>query len=195
MKLILGSSSPRRKEILGFFSFPFDQKSPDFDEESVLFQNDPAQYAIDVAVGKARALQRQFPNSPILSADTVVYRNGKLFQKPKSLKEAEEMLLELSKGEQEVYTGVAVLYQDKLWTDVEMSTVEFCDVTLPQIQAYVKTLRPLDKSGSYTVQGLGGLIVKRVSGCYYNIVGLPIQTVRRCLLHVGIDLWDSFKQA
>jgi septum formation protein len=107
MRLILGSTSPRRKEILGTFSVQFDQVSSDFDEESVPFDGDPRKFAIHVATGKAKALEKKYPHLPILTADTIVYRDGKLFQKPKTLDEAETMLTELSSGEQEVYTGVA----------------------------------------------------------------------------------------
>ena len=147
---------------------------------------------MDVSIGKAKALEDQFPGHPILTADTVVYKDGRLYQKPATLDEAEQMIRDLSKGEQQVFTGVSLLHKGTLWTANEESRVEFCELTPKQIRAYVETLKPFDKSGSYTVQGMGGLIVKRVSGCYYNIVGLPIQTVRRLLLHVGIDLWDSF---
>jgi septum formation protein len=193
LTLILGSQSPRRKEILSFFSIPFKQVSPDFDETQVTFQGDPAAFASEVARRKALALADRFPNDIILTADTVVFRQNRLFLKPETPEEARGMLKELSGKEHEVYTGVCVLKEGKPFIRAEKSVVQFNELTDAQIHTYHTFFSPLDKAGGYAIQKAGSLIVKRIEGCYYNIMGLPIQTVRALLLNAGMDLWDHLK--
>ena len=192
-EVILGSQSPRRKEILSFFSIPFRQVHSQFDETTVPFRGDPAAFVKTIAKQKALALEPQFPNSVILTADTTVYQNGKLFEKPETMQDAYAMLRELVGKEHQVFTGVAVIHEKNLYLDVEETRVHFCELTDPEIHAYAKAIHPLDKAGGYGIQKAGSLIVKRIEGCYYNIMGLPLQTVRRLLLKAGIDLWHYFK--
>lgn len=193
MELILGSQSPRRREILNYFSLPFRQVSPDFDETQVAYQGNPASFASEVAKRKALCLSDRFPKEIILTADTVVHRQNRLFLKPESLEEAQAMLRELSGKEHQVYTGVCVARGNDIFLDAEESRVFFHELTEPQIRSYVDTFAPLDKAGGYAIQKGGSLIVKRIEGCYYNIMGLPIHTVRRLLLKAGVDLWDYLK--
>lgn len=192
--ILLGSQSPRRKEILSYFGLPFQQISSDFDETLVPFRGHPGEFACEVAQHKALALKRSHPDATILTADTVVFCEGKLYQKPESLEEAKVMLRELSGKEHQVFTGVCVIKKDTCFCEAEKSLVHFLQLTEPQIEAYHKMVQPLDKAGGYAIQGAGSAIVKRIEGCYYNIMGLPIQLVRRLLLKVGIDLWDFAKQ-
>jgi len=193
MDIILGSQSPRRKEILEFFSLPFRQIHSDYDEDQVLFLGDPAAYAMQVARGKAASLAERHPDAIILTADTVVYLNGRLYLKPATMHEAYIMLRELSGKRHQVFTGVTVFYKNKEFIDVEESHVEFCELTDSEIHKYAEAFFPLDKAGGYAIQKGGSLIVKRIEGCYYNIMGLPLQKVRHLLLNAGIDLWDYFK--
>jgi septum formation protein len=88
---------------------------------------------------------------------------------------------------------VAVSHQKKLDSEVEESRVQFCELTDSEIHTYAQAIYPLDKAGGYAIQKAGSLIVKRIQGCYYNVMGLPLQTVRRLLLKAGINLWDYFK--
>lgn len=193
MELILGSTSPRRKEILSYFNIPFRQESPDFDESQVLFQGDPAAFVQEVAKRKAQCLASRFPREPILTADTTVYQGGRIFLKPESMEEAETMLAELAGKEHRVYTGVAIAKGGELFTDAAETAVEFHELTQDQIRAYHRCNGPLDKAGAYAIQKGGSLIVKRIEGCYYNIMGLPLQPAYRLLLKVGIDLWNYLK--
>ena len=192
-EIILGSQSPRRREILHYFSIPFRQMTPPFDESQVLFQGYPAQFVIEVARRKALCLSEKHPHIPILTADTTVCKDGQLFQKPESLEEAHAMLRELAGKKHEVHTGVCVALGDAFYVDSEKSTVEFHSLTDDQIRAYHKTISPLDKAGAYAIQKTGSLIVKRIEGCYYNIMGLPLHAMHRLLLKVGIDLWEYLK--
>lgn len=193
MDLILGSQSPRRKEILQFFSLPFRQMVSHFDESLIPFQGDPVLYAQEIARQKALILSSIHPNSTILTADTVVYLDGQSYGKPTDLAEAHKMLRSLSGKGHQVFTAVCVQQGKKRREGVEESRVFLHELTDTQIDTYLHQLRPYDKAGGFAVQGAGSLIVKRIEGCYYNVMGLPIQTVRRLLLEMGIDLWNYLK--
>lgn len=190
MKLILGSASPRRKEILSFFSIPFEQAESGFDEDKMIFEKDPEHFAKGTARNKALHLIDKYPNRVILTADTVVHKGDRVFLKPKDYDEAFTMLKELSGKPHSVYTAVSIAQDGKLFTEAEETKVTFEELTDSQIDRYIKALRPFDKAGGYAIQKSGSLIVKRIDGCYYNVMGLPIHTVCRLLKKAGIDLWD-----
>lgn len=194
-ELILGSNSPRRRDILKFFSIPFQQISPEFDETQVLFHKDPIAFVSEVAQRKALCLRERFPSQPILTADTIVFRNGKLFTKPESLEEAFTMLHELSGKEHSVFTGVCATKGSQQYTEVEHSQVYFHELSDHQIRLYHQLFNPLDKAGAYAIQSGGSIIVKRIEGCYYNIMGLPLNTTRHLLSKIGIDLWNYLKSS
>lgn len=191
-KIILGSQSPRRREILGYFSLPFDQATPPFDEDQIPFQGEPIEYVCHLARGKALSLLKSYPDQVILTADTIVYRNGKIFGKPKSLQEAIQSFSELVGNWHTVYTGVAVRYGDLEFTHYEGTNVLFNPLNKEQIIHYLSRIEWADKAGGYAIQMAGGLIVNKIEGCYYNVMGLPINTVERLLKNVNIELWDYF---
>jgi septum formation protein len=194
MRLILGSQSPRRKEILGYFSLPFEQMESHFDESSIDFTGNPETYVQTLAQHKAKALSAKFPEAAILTADTMVYRHGKIYGKPSNEEEAIATLTELSGCWHSVFTGVALFYQDNLYGITEETRVLFNVVTREQIKEYLSNLNLYDKAGSYQLQQAGGLIVKRIDGCSYNVIGLPINSVRALLQNIGIDLWSYLKK-
>lgn len=175
MDIILGSQSPRRKEILQFFSLPFRQIASHYDESLIPFEGNPIAYAQEIARQKALCLSTAYPNSAILTADTVVFLNGRSFGKPADLQEARDMLKTLSGKEHQVFTGVCVIKGAKRIEGVEESRVFLHELTDAQIDTYLNRLHPLDKAGGFTVQGGGSLIVKRIEGCYYNVMGLPFK--------------------
>lgn len=189
-RIILGSSSPRRKEILNFFNLPFLQASPNFDEESIHYRRDPIKYVSALAEGKARSLQAQYPHDIILTADTIVYRSGKIYNKPRNEEEAFKMLSELVGKWHCVFTGVAILQGDVLRSGWEETRVLFNALTHDEIRHYHQKIHWADKAGGYAIQMAGGLIVKKIDGCYYNVMGLPINTIHSLLKTFGIELWD-----
>lgn len=191
--IILGSQSPRRKEILQYFSLPFTTQISDFDEDSVIFSGNPGQYVVDISKGKAGLLAKKFPNDIILTADTTVHKDGKVYNKPASDKEAVQGLMELVGKWHEVYTGVTLQKGDQVWSAYEETKILFNALTLEQVEHYIASTQWSDKAGGYALQMAGGLIVERIEGCYYNVIGLPINTVSRLLKHVDIDLWDYIK--
>ena len=192
-RFILGSQSPRRHEILSYFSLPFEQISPVFDEEEVPFRGDPSAYVIEIAEGKARNLAQRLPESLILTADTTVYRNGKIYGKPANAEDAFNALSELAGKWHSVFTGVCLYSDGNLYHQAEETRVLFNSLTSEEIRHYHQKLHWSDKAGGYAVQMAGGLAINKIDGCYYNVMGLPINSVRHLLLKAGIDLWDYIK--
>lgn len=192
--LILGSQSPRRKEILSFFTIPFKQVSSSFDESSIPFNGEPKIYVSQLSKGKALSLETHFPGHIVLTADTIVYREGKLYGKPKDEAQAFEILSELVGHWHSVYTGITVIYDKKVYQGFEETKVLFNALTDEEIRHYHRQIRWEDKAGGYAIQMAGGLLVKRIDGCYYNVMGLPINTVRKLLLEVGVELWYHLKE-
>lgn len=191
--LILASQSPRRQEILSFFSLPFRAVTSHFQEESIPFLGDPIDFVCKIAAGKAQTLLPQFPNDLILAADTTVYRNGKNYGKPANEEEAFQMISELAGEWHSVFTGLALVKGKEVWSAFEETKVLFNPLTPEEIKHYHKKLHWSDKAGGYAIQMGGGLAIKRIEGCYYNVMGLPINSVRKLLLNVEIDLWDYLK--
>lgn len=190
MTLILGSQSPRRKEILEYFSIPFILATPLYDEDVVPFDGDPKNYVAVLSKGKSDSLSAQFPHGIILTADTTVARDGKIYGKPKDKEEAYQILSELAGKWHSVFTGVTVRHKEKFFTHVEETKVLLNSLNSQQIHKYIAHTQWSDKAGGYAIQGKGGIIVKRIEGCYYNVKGLPINTVEALLKHFGIELWD-----
>lgn len=193
MHLILGSQSPRRREILGYFSIPFLQVSPAFDEEAIPFTGDPIKYVKTLSKGKADSLYHQFPNSILITADTVVYKDGRIFGKPANEQQAFEFIKELSGKWHHVYSAITVRKQQEEFSDVAETKVLFNQLTEQQIHTYYQKLPYADKAGGYMIQKAGGIIVNRIEGCYYNVMGFPINVLHQLLLKLGIDLWDYLK--
>jgi septum formation protein len=191
--LILGSTSPRRKEILSFFSIPFKIISSEFDEKSIAFDGDIEKYVCTIALEKAAAVLKKCPNDIILTADTVVFSKKTIYNKPESKKEALEMLKNLSGSWHQVFTGVCVLTKKDAYFKAEMTKVLMHSLNEKQIKLYHKHFYFSDKAGGYAIQKAGSIIVKKMEGCYYNVVGLPINTLTKLLYKVGIDLWDYLK--
>jgi septum formation protein len=193
MKIILGSHSPRRREIMDFFSLPFLQVGSDFSEETVPFKGDPAVYATVLSQKKGEALASKYPQEIILTADTVVFHKGKVYNKPADEKEAFSFLAELCGNWHSVYTGVTVRRGSESYSSHEETRLLFNALTPQQIQKFHHHCYFLDKAGGYAIEKSGNLLVSRIEGCYYNVLGLPMNTVRTLLLKLGIDLWDYLK--
>ena len=135
----------------------------------------------------------KFPNSTILSADTIVYKDGKIFGKPKDTEAAFEALTLLSGDWHSVFTSVSLWDKEQLWTLHEETRVLFTHLTPEQIRHYHTKLHWNDKAGGYAIQMAGGLVVEKIDGCYYNVMGLPINSVRHLLANIGVNLWDYIK--
>jgi septum formation protein len=193
MQIILGSQSPRRKEIMGYFSLPFIQVPSNFDEDSIPFQGDPAKHAITLSQKKGEVLAERYPKDVILTADSVVFYKGKLYNKPIDEKDAFQTLKELGGNWHQVFTGVTVRQGENSFSDFEETKLLFKKLSDQEIEKFHRHCYFLDKAGGYAIEKSGNLIVSRIEGCYYNVLGLPINVTQRLLLKLGIDLWDFLK--
>ena len=194
MDLILGSQSPRRKEILSFYNLPFRQIPSSFEEKhdaSTIL--DPIKYVNDIALNKALALSTIYPDSIILTADTIVMCQNELMVKPVDENQAFNMLSKLTKSWHSVFTGLCVIKGKRKYCLAEETKVLFHKLTDDQIKKYHQHYYYIDKAGGYAIQQGGSIIVKSINGCYYNIMGLPITSLKDILYMVGIDLWDYLK--
>lgn len=187
-RLILASLSPRRSEIFSGLGLVFDVEPADIDE-SALPGEQPEAYVLRVAKEKATARAR--PGALVVAADTIVVIDGRILTKPRDPEDARRMLAGLAGREHEVLTGVAVAdgAEEPLST-IERTRVRIASMTPEEIAWYVDTGEPLDKAGSYAIQGLGSLFVEAVDGNYTNVVGLPVPAMYRLFGELGYSLLD-----
>lgn len=193
-KIILASSSARRREIFGYFNLDVVYQNPDFDEDSIPFDGDPAKYVAQLSEGKATSVTQLFPESIVIAADTIVFKDNKIYGKPSGHNDATQQLTELSGTKHSVFTGVTVAKNNTIKSDVAETAVYFNDLSPDHIEHYLNGIHALDKAGSYAVQRAGSLVIKKVDGCFYNVMGLPIRVTQNLLAQFGIDLWHCIKE-
>ncbi|ASW44009.1 Maf-like protein [Clostridium isatidis] len=187
MKYILASGSERRQELLHRIVDDFKVIVSDFDEEQIIFNGDIGKYVVDLALGKALNVKEKIKEDTIIiSGDTVVVLDNKILGKPKNEEDAFNMLKLLSGKVHRVYSGVVVFNtsNNKLEKESLYTEVKFSDLTDEEIVSYIKTGEPLDKAGAYGIQGYGGVFVEKINGCYYNVVGMPLNLLNKMLKKV-----------
>lgn len=180
---VLASQSPRRKYLLNLLGLNFQTFHP-LIEENHKGEN-PVKYAKKLAEEKAEVANVRFKDKIIIAADTIVVIDGKILEKPRTLDEAKKMLKRLSGRTHIVYTAICVINQfnGKKIIDVEKTFVTFRKLSKDEIEEYVKSGSCMDKAGAYGIQDdLGAVFVKKINGCYYNVVGLPIQKLYLSLI-------------
>ncbi|MDE6470385.1 MAG: Maf family protein [Eubacterium sp.] len=176
--IILASKSPRRKELLSLITGDFVIKTADVDETL------PKDIMPDKAVeylSKIKAEPFNNGSDTIIGADTVVAIDGIILGKPENRDDAFNMLKMLSGKYHSVFTGVTVIKPDNTITFSIETKVKFFDLTDEEINSYINTDEPYDKAGSYGIQGKGSLLVEKIDGDYFNVVGLPISTLNKYL--------------
>ncbi|XJZ26370.1 Maf family protein [Bacillota bacterium Lsc_1132] len=185
--LILASSSPRRKQLLENLHLPFQVTSSEVDESF-----DPALssegIAMELASRKAKAVFEGSPSSFVIGADTIVVADNTVLGKPKDKQEAFNMLKKLSGKQHNVFTGVSILSPHYSSSFYEKTEVLFWELTDAEIEAYVQTGEPLDKAGAYGIQEFGSMLVKKINGDYFAVVGLPVSRTIRELKKAGYIL-------
>lgn len=204
--LILASASPRRRELLAYLDVKFTIVATDAEEETdqpspdLVAQLPPCSLALLDhptlrAWRKLAAVRHAYPDRYILAADTVVVLDDVVLNKPQDPAHARAMLQQLSGRVHTVYTGICVTGPEtgstksstgRLWFDLVASAVRIADLDPQAIAAYVDTGEPLDKAGSYGIQGLGGRLVEEVRGSYTAVVGLPLPATHRLLVAAGL---------
>ncbi len=189
-RLILASTSPRRRELLEKLGCSFQVESGGVEEESSSAAS-PAEHVSTLALRKALGAASGVKGAVVVAADTVVVLDGLILEKPGTPERAREMLVALSGNEHQVVTGLAVVDADSgtVEQDVVTTRVRFRHLGEELIGRYVATGEPLDKAGAYAIQGRGALLVDSIEGCYYNVVGLPLSALSRLLEKFGMDLF------
>ena len=190
MQLILASASPRRKELLGLFHIPFVIRVADIDE-TMDPDLAPAEEVGRVSRMKALAVSRE-PEDVVIAADTIVVCNHRVLGKPHSPEEAVETLKLLSGRDHQVMTGVTVVRGDQAETFTEVTDLHFRELTEKEIHAYVATGEPMDKAGSYGIQGGAALFCSHMVGDYYNVMGLPVCRLGETLRRMAPDMMGEF---
>ena len=186
--IILASASPRREQLLRQVGCEFRVEVSQAEENNAA-DLPPAELVRVHALAKARAVAATAPAGEIvIGADTLVVLAGKVYGKPKSAADAESMLAELAGRTHSVWSGVAVVTAGRCLAEAVETKVTLARLTPEQIRRYVATGEPLDKAGAYAVQERGALFVERLAGCYFNVVGLPLQALSRLLAQVGVEL-------
>jgi septum formation protein len=189
MRLILASSSPRRRELLALLNIPFDIKRPSFDERLT-----PDRSAIeqvqDFAQGKAESIAQEDPDAVVLGSDTLIELDHSLLGKPADLPDARAMLQRLAGRSHLVHTAVAVVRHNPRCRLVAVSTAEVRMNAYDQRvhDQYLSTGESLGKAGAYSIQGQGSALVDAIQGDFPTVVGLPLRIVARLLAQVGVTV-------
>lgn len=190
MQLILASASPRRRELLGLFHIPFLIRVADIDE-TMDASRPPFDEVARVSRMKALAVDRE-EGDVVIAADTIVVCEGTVLGKPHSEAEAVAMLQLLSGRDHQVMTGCTVLKGDCCETFTEVTDLHFRPLSKKEIENYVASGEPMDKAGSYGIQGGAALFCERMVGDYYNVMGLPVCRLGQVLKQIAPEAMEEF---
>ena len=184
-KIILASQSPRRAEILRMIGVNFKVDSSNINEEmnQKIEQNE---IVMNISKAKAEKISHKYPDNIIIGADTIVVYNEKIFGKPKDKNESRKMLKALSGNCHKVITGVTIMNKKLgvLKTFSETTKVFVKKIPRNQIEFYVNNYNTLDKAGSYGIQEWFSVWIKKINGCYYNVMGLPVSKLHKHLAEI-----------
>lgn len=188
-KIILASKSPRRIELLKSIGLKFKVKPSSF-REIVDSKLKPKQLVLKNACGKARAVAEKSPNSIVIGVDTIgVYKNH-ILEKPRDFQDAKRILKIINGTTHRVLSGFCVIdtTRNKEITAIEETKVTFTKMTNDEIEAYIKFGESMDKAAAFAVQGLGSLFIKKIDGCYFNVVGLPMFSLGKIFMELNYEL-------
>ena len=183
-RYILASKSPRRQELIGYILSDHEVIVSDVEEilpEGIAPEDVPA-YLAGI---KAQAVAAEHPDDVVIGADTVVILDGEVLGKPKDRDDAFRMLRALSGKAHTVITGCAIIQNGKMTTFADHTRVEFYPLSDREILDYIATGEPFDKAGAYGIQGKGSVLVKRIEGDFFNVMGLPVARLKREMERVG----------
>lgn len=188
--IILASQSPRRQELMKLTGLPFTIRIADVDE--TMDKSLPVQQEVTrVSRMKAQAIASgASPDDIVIAADTIVVIDGRELGKPHSEEEAFEMLRLLSGRTHEVVTVLSVCKGSRIESEAVVTKVTFRALSAPEIRAYIRTGEPMDKAGSYGIQGYGAMFVSHLEGDYFSVMGLPLCPLCRMLRGFGVRILD-----
>lgn len=191
MRLVLASSSQRRRELMSMCGYDYEIVVSNADENIV--EHDPQKLVSALAEKKAREVYDRLiaegadPSElAVVGSDTVVAFNGEIIGKPRDEKDAAGILKKLTGNTHTVHTGIAVISRGSVQQDVSTTEVRFCTLADDEINAYVASGEPTDKAGAYGIQGPFGMFVESICGNYFTIIGLPLPILYRMLKNIGI---------
>jgi septum formation protein len=184
-RVVLASSSPRRRQLLDLIGIPHEVRPANIDE-TMRPREAPRRHAERLAREKATVIATRDPDVITIGADTVVVINRKVLGKPRDDAEAFHMLSQLSGREHTVVTAVAVSRGRKLRSAIEEVQVKFRRLRDDEIEAYVATGEPMDKAGAYGIQGYGATIVESINGDYFAVMGLPLARLTALMRDLGV---------
>jgi len=186
LPIYLASKSPRRRKLLKHISLDFKSFTVDVDEKFKKGEK-PSASVKRLSLEKMNKARQKVKHGIMITADTIVVLKGQIIGKPKDKKEAKRFLKKLSGKVHAVYTGFSIYNSENkmLLTDYEKTFVEFRKLTPKEIDDYIKSGSPMDKAGAYGIQDdFGAVFIKKINGCYYNVVGLPLTKVYQTLMKI-----------
>jgi len=188
-QVILASSSLVRQKLLNDIGFAYEVCPSDFDERKIKIK-DPKKLVKKLSLLKALSVKDKFKDAIIISADTVMEFRGEIIGKPKNEKDAFDILKKLSGNVHQALTGYTIVdtKTERSITKVVSTKVFFRDLIDTEIRNYIKTKEPLNKAGAYGIQSLGGLLVERFEGDYFNVIGLPLNPLFQDLKKFGVKV-------
>lgn len=191
-KLVLLSNSPRRQALLENLGIKFAVRQNNYREKPSP-KSSPIHFALDNALGKISQALKYQKDEVLITADTIVYFKEQIIGKPQNYKEAFETVKNMCGTYHFVYTGIAVkdCATGQIFSDCEKTKVYFVKLTDKELKAYLNYIKPLDKAGAYAIQGAGALLVEKIEGCYYNVMGLPLVKLAGLLKKVKVSLLTS----
>lgn len=188
-KIILASSSPRRKELLNLIGLSF-EIHPSHADETISNELSPSEIVEQLALRKARDVADKYHEGYILGADTIVVLDEQVLGKPENVDDAFAMLKKLQGREHQVFSGIALIDKKTAKETVshQVTKVFMKKLTDQEIEAYISTKEPMDKAGSYGIQGYGAMIIDRIDGDYFNVVGLPLSLLEQMFKLFNVNL-------
>ncbi|MDP2947790.1 MAG: Maf family protein [Nanoarchaeota archaeon] len=193
-KIILASASPRRKQIMEMMGVKYETISPNYDEDNSVNLT-PKETVMLFAREKAMNVAKR-SDGIVIGADTIIFFKDKKIGKPKDKEEAFRILKMLSGKMHEVYSGISIINTKtgEEINDFEITEVKFKELSDEEIIKYIETNEPMDKSGSYAIQGYASVFVEKINGCYYNVMGLPVNKLVSNLNKLGVAVCDYWKK-
>jgi MAF protein len=189
-KIYLASDSKARRKLFKLFGLKFKVLPSKIKEKRAAKNLSYATLVKRNALKKAKEVAKKVKGGIVIAADTIVVQDKKLFGKPKDLKDAKKMLKKLSLKPQWLYTGIAIIEQEKnkRLVDYEKTKIYMDELTDEEIDNYFAQVFPLDKAGSFDIQGKGAFFIRRIEGCFYNVVGLPLRKLYRMLRKLDVKI-------
>jgi septum formation protein len=194
MKIILASASPRRRELLNLIGIRPEIRIPSINEE--ILPGEPLEKFLErITREKSRNVFAERPaGALVVSADTIVLLNGLVIGKPTDQDNARDILRKLAGGMHEVWTGLSIIHRGKCFFDFARTRVFFEQISDQEINDYLDHEQYLDKAGAYAIQGRAAIFVKKIEGCYFNVMGFPLHLFSQMLKKIGLSIGDMISE-